>query len=236
MGSVDFSKIKSEISNRKQQDIQRGEESGRIPKNKLIHGLLSARDSGRPNEASQAIRAVSMVSEGKKAVVNENGDARIVGTSSMNLPPIQPKPQNNINEFGNFAPKVNNDNNFGMMPEREPANLEAEANRRRNEYASQGIKTDAWGIPLQSQQPAYQQQYNPQMMNGVNADALQGLVFELMDKYLQDKMVPLMKEALKSTIVDQYTNSVVKNNIIQNEEAIEEILKKLIKKMSQSKK
>ena len=212
MGSVDFSKIKSEINSRKQQDIQRGEESGRIPKNKLIHGLLSARDSGRPNEASQVIRAVSMVSEGKKAAVNENGDARIVGTSPMNLPPIPSKPQNNINEFGNFTPKTNNDN-LGMMPEREPANLNAELARRTNEYASQGIKTDAWGIPLQGQQSQYQQQYNPQMMNGVNADALQGLVFELMDKYLQDKMVPLMKEALKSTIVDQYTNSVVKNSV-----------------------
>lgn len=235
MNGIDLSKIKSEISSRKQQDIEIGEHNGRIPKNKLIHGLLNARDTGKPNEASQAIRAVSMVSEGKKATVDEFGNTKIIGSSPMNLPPIPSKPQNSINEMINY-PKQSNTNS-GMMTEREPVNnLNSELVRRTNEYASQGIKTDAWGIPLQSQQPAYQQQYNPQMMGGVNADALQGLVFELMDKYLQDKMVPLMKEALKSTIVDQYTNSVVKNNIVQNEEAIEEILKKLIKKMGQSKK
>lgn len=231
MSGIDFSKIKSEINNRKQQDIVKAEQSGRMPKNMLIHGLLNASKTGIPNEATQLIKAVSMVSEGKK-VVGDSG----VSTNQMNLPPIEPRKQkNNVNEVINY-PKPTIENNYGMMPERQPLNnIEMELNRRRNEYESQGIKTDAWGIPLQNQQPVYQQQYNPQM-GGVNADALQGLVFELMDKYLKDKMVPLMKDVLKNTIVDQYTNSVVKNNILQNEEAIEDILKKLIKKMSQNKK
>lgn len=240
MASIDFSKVKSEIESRKKIDLERGEQSGRLPKNALIHGLKQARSTGNPNQATQTIRAVAMVSEGKKVVGDGFGGVAIDKTnSSLNLPPLpQPKPRNDINEITQFPQQQtpNYSNNMGMMPERDVM-MNSEIERRRNEYASQGVKVDNWGLPVGTPQQQAYQNWGGIMPNnsGINAESLQKLVFELMDKYLEDKMVPLMKEVLKTAIVDQYTNNVVKNSITQNEEVIKEVLKKIIKENSSKK-
>ncbi len=61
----DLDTIKNEILSRKAQDDKILEENGtpRMAKNEFISKLLSAQKTGQPNEVSEKIRSVSIISE-----------------------------------------------------------------------------------------------------------------------------------------------------------------------------
>lgn len=228
-GSIDLSKLKTEIHNRKTSDDKRLEENGtpRMPKNQFMSNLVAAVRTGNPNEVSEKVRSVAVISD------NLSVDPQTLQTSFK--PGVNPndllnkiptpvkktqKPRSDINESLFNQPQTQS-----LDGEREPG-IYNEIERRQREYSGQGINLNQYTNNLQPQN--YPQQGNLNIGN-ISIEQLENLFNTFLDKYLKTKMVDLMKDVTKSAIIDQYTSSVVKNNILQSKDAVREVLKEIIK-------
>ena len=195
-----------------------------MPKNQFMSNLVAAVRTGNPNEVSEKVRSVAVISDNLsvdpqtlqtsfKPGVNPNDLFNKIPTPVKK----QQKPRSDINESLYNQPQVNS-----YESEREPG-IYDEIERRQREYSGQGINIDRYTNNLQPQQN------NNLNIGNINIEQLENLFNTFLDKYLKTKMVDLMKEVSKSTIMDQYTASVVKNNIAQSKDVVKEVLKEIIK-------
>lgn len=222
----DLDTIKNEILSRKAQDDKILEENGtpRMAKNEFISKLLSAQKTGQPNEVSEKIRSVSIISENMDV---DPVTGRGVLKPGVKTEQLLSKPTRQTQQAQRSDINENLYNQPSIDPSGERDNrLYAEMERRAKEYSKQGMNLDKYIQPTTGNQypnPNYGQQ------GSFNPDVTEKFIIDVIEKYLENKMVPLVKELLKNAIVDQYTNNVVKNNISQSKDIVKELLKEIIR-------
>lgn len=201
--TVDLSKLKQEISSRKTQKNVDVNESGVMPKDQFLNGLVESLQTGRPTQASQTIKAIDVGAtykeQGKQIPQNLNTEI----------------PQNNYQQ----APPVKQNNDYGVERDQQ---LFEEFERKKREMLNGGA------VNANKSQPhttTYPQQVSQTGGNYINESALVNTVNEV----VTNKFAIVVEQAMKDSIVEVYAKSRMRETIEESRELIREIVVDVIR-------
>lgn len=224
---MDLNKIKSAIEERKKEKFGNGQVMNEglggghttIPTtDSILHELQMAHKTGKSTPTIEKMKAVDKRVDEKKGITTQTSGG---GSLSENLSKYTQEPVAN--------PKPNNVeyNNTQMMNERDSL-----FEKKMNESLSQNLSQYSNQNHNHMNNHMYNQQHQVQSPPMINEQQIVGYV----NKILNENIGDVVKNVMKSTIIEMYEADKIKTAMLENRDIIEKVVRDTILQLSQKNK
>lgn len=224
---VDLTKIHEEIASRKREktdSIVNETGTGVIPRDVFLNELLTSLQSGRKSPVINNIKTMDARAE----IINNSLKTGVVTQDAVNK--INELKQSNTQVIPQARP-INRNPDIDMSPEREEQLFRDFENRKKQTLAESiqtYVNTPAVGAPMNN---------NPVMPpKQLNENYLNENVKKMVDNYLFESTIPVLEEAIKSTVMEMYAVERIREVLQENREMIKSIVKEVIKEIQEKNK
>ena len=213
--SVDLSKLREEIDNRKQEkNTINQEDTKQAPKDSFLNGLLTSLKTGQESMSTKKLKMVEQKAAEKKGETKKN----FSGNDTM-LDAIEKHGGGGNTSEIPTAPEPTGDKDRDHL-------LYEEYDRKMKEMFGENAKNVMQ--PHQLKQPQQRSQPKQQL----NEEYLVGTV----KKILNESFAPMVEDAMKDAIVEIYSVEKIKEVIQENESVIKGIVINTIRELQKKKK